>query len=169
MNNNKKDSKKPEKIVKSLNITNILIVLCAILIIVSLCVIVIPDEFWSKIKVNKEEKQIEKMEQVENIIENEIKEEIKEEIKQETKPEEINKTEVVKSSNSEISEEKAKKVAIKQFKKLGEKGLKTNQLTVQKISRSGEFYYYVVSPNNNLEIKISDGQITRINTVLVNK
>ena len=67
----------------------------------------------------------------------------------------------------DITEEKAKKVAIKQFKDLGEKNLKEENLTIEKIERQQEEYYYICSPENTMEIKIKGGQITRINSASV--
>ena len=67
----------------------------------------------------------------------------------------------------EISEKDAKKTAVKQFDKLGEK-VKDTDLTIQKIQRKGELYYYITSQNNTMEIKIVGGKVTRINSVLVN-
>lgn len=69
--------------------------------------------------------------------------------------------------NEEITEETAKKVAIKQFKKLGEKDVKEEQLQVAKIQRKTEEYYYISSKQNTLEIKIKGGNITKINSASV--
>lgn len=77
------------------------------------------------------------------------------------------KTEIIKSDEKEITEEKARKLAKKQFKKLGEKNIKENELNVEKIQRKGEDYYYITSEKNTLEIKIDSGKITRVNSVAV--
>lgn len=77
------------------------------------------------------------------------------------------KTEIIKSDGKEITEEKARKLAKKQFKKLGEKNIKENELNVEKIQRKGEDYYYITSEKNTLEIKIDNGKITRVNSVAV--
>lgn len=69
----------------------------------------------------------------------------------------------------EITEEQARKVAVKQFKKLGEKKVKQEDLNVKKILRSQEEYYYISSAENTLEIKIKGGTITRINSAVVNE
>ena len=69
--------------------------------------------------------------------------------------------------NEEITEEKAGKVAVKQFKKLGEKSVKEDQVSIKKIAREGEEYYYITSKENTLEIQIKGGKITRVNSVLV--
>lgn len=68
--------------------------------------------------------------------------------------------------DEEISEEDAKKIAVKQFKNLGE-NVKKDDLDIIRIQRSGEKFYYVTSSENTLEIKIIGGQITRINSVPV--
>ena len=69
--------------------------------------------------------------------------------------------------NEEIKEEKAKELAIKQFKKIGEKNLEKDKINIIKIDRNGEEYYYVTSAENTAEIKIKGGQITRINSASV--
>lgn len=68
--------------------------------------------------------------------------------------------------DGEISEEKAKEVAIKQFKNLGEK-VSREDLNIKKIKRQGEEYYYITSKENTMEIKIKGGKITRINSAPV--
>ncbi len=69
--------------------------------------------------------------------------------------------------NEEITEEEAKELAIKQFKKIGEKNLEKDKINIIKIDRNGEEYYYVTSEENTAEIKIKGGQITRINSASV--
>lgn len=69
--------------------------------------------------------------------------------------------------NEEITEEEAKELAIKQFKKIGEKNLEKDKINIIKIDRNGEEYYYVTSAENTAEIKIKSGQITRINSASV--
>lgn len=79
------------------------------------------------------------------------------------------KIEIVESevkSGEKTSEKQAKKTAVKQFKNLGEK-VKEEELEIMKIQRKGEEYYYVTSKENTLEIKISTGKVTRINSVSV--
>lgn len=66
-----------------------------------------------------------------------------------------------------ITEQDAIKLAISQFKKLGEKDLNTKDVTCLEIEREGEHYYYICSPQNTLEIKIVGGKITRLNSVPV--
>lgn len=69
-------------------------------------------------------------------------------------------------SKDKTSEKQAKKTAVKQFKELGET-TKEDELQIMKIQRKGEEYYYVTSKENTLEIKISTGKVTRINSVIV--
>lgn len=69
----------------------------------------------------------------------------------------------------QITEEQARKVAVKQFKKLGEKKIKKENINIKKILRSQEEYYYISSVENTLEIKIKGGIITRINSAVVNE
>ena len=77
------------------------------------------------------------------------------------------KTEIIKTEEKEITEENARKLAKKQFKKLGEKNIKEKELNVEKIQRKGKEYYYITSEKNTLEIKIDSGKITRVNSVAV--
>lgn len=67
----------------------------------------------------------------------------------------------------EITEENARKAAVEQFKRLGEKRVKSNQLKVQKIVRKEVEYYYITSEKNTLEIQIKGGMITKINSASV--
>lgn len=66
----------------------------------------------------------------------------------------------------EISEEQARKAAVKQFKILNE-NVEEDELNVVKIQRNNEKYYYITSVNNSLEIKIDGGKVTRINAASV--
>ena len=68
--------------------------------------------------------------------------------------------------SEEISEENAKKAAVKQFEKLGEK-TKVEDLKSVKIRRGEIEYYYISSAKNTLEISVIGGKIERINSVLV--
>ena len=70
-------------------------------------------------------------------------------------------------SDEQISEKEAKKMAVKQFKKIGESNIDENNLEILQIQRKGTEYYYVASKENTLEIKIAGGTITRINSVVV--
>lgn len=118
-----------ERLKKLLNIYNLAVVGCIIVIIVSLVILLKPDKKLTPGGVE--------------VVQTKVKE------------------------NEDITEELAKKVAIKQFKKLGEKRLKEDKLEVMKIERSNEKYYYITSPQNTLEIKIKGGNITRINSATV--
>lgn len=85
------------------------------------------------------------------------------------KPKTVDGVKIVTSKiqeNEEISEEEARKLAVKQFKKLGET-INKDDVQVNKIQRQGEEYYYIASPKNTVEIKILGGQIKRINSVIV--
>lgn len=78
--------------------------------------------------------------------------------------------EVIQSNTkegSEISEDNAKKLAIKQFKELGESDLSENDVSCLKILRDEDEYFYIKSKQNTLEIKVKGGQISRINSVPV--
>ncbi len=66
----------------------------------------------------------------------------------------------------EISENDAKKTAVKQFEQLGEKTSEGN-IKCEKIQRKGELYYYLTTANNTMEIKINGGKVTRINSIPV--
>ena len=70
-------------------------------------------------------------------------------------------------SDEQISEKEAKKIAVKQFRKIGESNIDENSLEILQIQRKGTEYYYVASKENTLEIKIAGGTITRINSVVV--
>ena len=71
-----------------------------------------------------------------------------------------------RQENEEITEDEAREIAVKQFKRLGEKTEK-DELEVVEIKRKEEKYYYISSHRNTLEIKILGGEITKINTVVV--
>lgn len=81
----------------------------------------------------------------------------------------VDGVEIVPNDNKEsmeISEEEAKDIAIRQFANLGE-GANPNKLNVIRLQRNGEEFFYVASPKNTVEIRISDGKITKINSVIV--
>ncbi len=65
-----------------------------------------------------------------------------------------------------ISEEEARETAIKQFKILGEDATNAD-LTVTRIRRNEEDYYYIITKRNTMEVKIKGGKITRINSAPV--
>lgn len=84
-----------------------------------------------------------------------------------TTPSGIKVVETNIQKDSEITEEKARKSAVKQFKVLGEKNVKEDKLSVKKILRNEEEYYYISSAENTLEIQVRGGKITRINSATV--
>lgn len=67
----------------------------------------------------------------------------------------------------EISEDKARKIAQKKFKELGEKKVNKDSLKVTLIQRDSELYYYVCSLDNTVEISQKTGKIIRINSANV--
>lgn len=73
------------------------------------------------------------------------------------------------STEKEITEEKAIKEALNRFDEMGEENLTEDNLEVIKILRKGEYYYYISSPDNSLEIRISDGKIIRENSALIDE
>lgn len=132
---------------KHLNLYNLSIIGLVLIIIISLCVI-----FRDNIG------------NVANSIVSNIKE-----MDSSSEEKELNGVKVVASSikeNEEITEEKAKKMAVKQFKRLGE-NIKADQLNLTPIRRSGERYFYITSEENTLEIRVLGGEITRINSNIV--
>ena len=78
------------------------------------------------------------------------------------------KTTEIRKDDEDKQKKKAINVAIKKFEELGEKVNKDN-LEVLKIERKGEFYYYISSKENTVEVRISDNKITRVNSVVVDK
>lgn len=71
------------------------------------------------------------------------------------------------SNDREITEDEAKSIAVKRFTALGEANVSAESVSVKKIRRSGEEYYYITSAENTLEVKIKGGNITRVNSVIV--
>ena len=126
-----------DKIKKIFSLYNIAVAICVIVIIVSLYIILKPEngEIFTK---QKEKLTVDGVEVIQSN----------------------------KKETEEISEKEARKIAVKQFKKLNE-NVKEDSLSVTKIQRKGEEYYYIVSQRNNVEIKIMGGKITRVNTILV--
>ena len=78
------------------------------------------------------------------------------------------KTTESRKDSDDIQRKKAINVAKKRFKELGEK-VNEDNLEVLKINRKGEYYYYISSKENTLEVRISDNKITRVNSVIVDK
>lgn len=73
------------------------------------------------------------------------------------------------SNKEEIKEKKAREIAKKRFEKLGERNVDENSLTVSKIQRDGDLYYYICSLNNTIEINVYSGKVTRLNTAVVDE
>lgn len=71
------------------------------------------------------------------------------------------------NTTGDANEAAARLIAASKFRELGESNVAENSLAVMKIQRQGEEYYYISSAQNSLEIKISSGQITRINSIPV--
>ncbi len=126
-----------EKLKNIVNLYNIAVVICVVVIIVSLCIILKPEDGGIFAK-QKEKLMVDGVEVIQSN----------------------------KKETEEISEKEARKIAVKQFKKLNE-NVKEDSLSVTKIQRKGEEYYYIVSQKNNVEIKIMGGKITRVNSSLV--
>lgn len=126
-----------EKLKNIVNLYNIAVVICVVVIIVSLCIILKPEDGGIFAK-QKEKLMVDGVEVIQSN----------------------------KKETEEISEKEARKIAVKQFKKLDE-NVKEDSLSVTKIQRKGEEYYYIVSQRNNVEIKIIGGKITRVNSSLV--
>lgn len=74
----------------------------------------------------------------------------------------------IRNKNDDEQKKKALKVARKKFEELGEK-VNEKDLEILKIERKGEFYYYISSKENTVEVRISDNKITRVNSVVVDK
>lgn len=126
-----------EKLKNIVNLYNIAVVICVVVIIVSLCIILKPEDGGIFAK-QKEKLMVDGVEVIQSN----------------------------KKETEEIFEKEARKIAVKQFKKLNE-NVKEDSLSVTKIQRKGEEYYYIVSQRNNVEIKIMGGKITRVNSSLV--
>ncbi len=149
--NKDKKSKIKRKLKSLLTPYNIAIFACIVIIIVALCAFILPN------KQNEGKTDLSSQTNNSGIRETE-------------KWEPDGPITVVETKTKEgemISEEDAKNLAIDQFKKLGEKGLKEKDLQLVKILRANEDYYYISSPKNTVEIKVVGGKITRINSILV--
>ena len=126
-----------EKLKNIVNLYNIAVVICVVVIVVSFCIILKPEDGGIFAK-QKEKLMVDGVEVIQSN----------------------------KKETEEISEKEARKIAVKQFKKLNE-NVKEDSLSVTKIQRKGEEYYYIVSQKNNVEIKIMGVKITRVNSSLV--
>ena len=139
----KKSTKK--KLKKVFNLYNLGILACIVMIAVAVIIIAEPDFSGITIRKSSETAEVdqnsEKNDGV-NIVQNE--------------------------TGKEVSEKEARKLAKKQFKELDE-NVDVDDLEVLRITREGEKYYYISSENNTCEVKISTGEITRINSVKIEK
>lgn len=140
---------------------SLLIILCLLLIAVSVHMLFSEDVEQMVVGKAKEQNQEKDQEQLQT--ENQTKPTANNEA---TKKEDVK---VVQNGNSanEISEQEARKLAVKQFKELDEKWIKEKDLEVLEFSRANEYYYYISSKENTIEIKKNGGKITRINSVPV--
>lgn len=143
----RKRKRKHKKVISPYNMA---IVVCIIIIIVALCTLM-------SSKDNKSEKEVATQNNQTQIRETEEN--------QERTPIEVVETKTKEGET--ISEKDALKLAVKQFKKLDEKGINEKKIQIVKILRANEEYYYISSPKNTLEIKLVGGKITRINSILV--
>ena len=84
------------------------------------------------------------------------------------KSDESSQTSEIRNKNDDEQKKKALKVARKKFEELGEK-VNEKDLEILKIERKGEFYYYISSKENTVEVRISDNKITRVNSIVVDK
>ena len=140
---------------------SLLIILCLLLIAVSVHMLFSEDVEQMVVGKAKEQNQEKDQEQLQT--ENQTKPTANNEA---TKKEDVK---VVQNGNSanEISEQEARKLAVKQFKELDEKWINEKELEVLEFSRANEYYYYISSKENTIEIKKDGGKITRINSVPV--
>ena len=138
---------------------NLLIILCLILIAVAVHMLFSEEDEEMIVGQAKEQIQNQEKEQTENQTKTTANNEV-------TKKEDVK---VVQSGNSanEITQQEARKLAVKQFKELDEKWVREKELEVLEFSRANEYYYYISSKENTIEIKKDGGKITRINSVPV--
>ena len=144
---------------------SLLIILCLLLIAVSVHMLFSEDVEQMVVGKAKEQTKVQNQEKDQNQLQTE----------NQTKPTANNQVtqkedvKVVENGNSanEISEQEARKLAVKQFKELDEKWIKEKDLEVLEFSRANEYYYYISSKENTIEIKKNGGKITRINSVPV--
>lgn len=144
---------------------SLLIILCLLLIAVSVHMLFSEDVEQMVVGKAKEQTQVQNQEKDQNQLqtENQTKPTANNEV---TQKEDVKVVENGNSAN-EISEQEARKLAVKQFKELDEKWIKEKDLEVLEFSRANEYYYYISSKENTIEIKKDGGKITRINSVPV--
>lgn len=140
---------------------NLLIILCLILIAVSVHMLFSEEDEEMIVGQAKEQTQAQNQEKEQT--ENQTKTTANNEA---TKKEDVKVVENGNSAN-EITQQEARKLAVKQFKELDEKWIKEKDLEVLEFSRANEYYYYISSKENTIEIKKDGGKITRINSVPV--
>ena len=70
--------------------------------------------------------------------------------------------------SKEISEKDARKRAVEEFEKLGEK-VEADSLQVFDLERDEQMNFYIKSEENTMEIRKSDGKIVRLNAKIVNE
>ena len=140
---------------------SLLIILCLLLIAVSVHMLF--SEEVEQMVVGKAKEQNQEKDQEQLQTENQTKPTANNEV---TKKEDVK---VVQNGNStnEITQQEARKLAVKQFKELDEKWINEKELEVLEFSRANEYYYYISSKENTIEIKKNGGKITRINSVPV--
>lgn len=144
---------------------SLLIILCLLLIAVSVHMLFSEDVEQMVVGKAKEQTQVQNQEKNQNQLqtENQTKPTANNEV---TQKEDVKVVENGNSAN-EISEQEARKLAVKQFKELDEKWINEKELEVLEFSRANEYYYYISSKENTIEIKKNGGKITRINSVPV--
>lgn len=140
---------------------NLLIILCLILIAVSVHMLFSEEDEEMIVGQAKEQTQVQNQEKEQT--ENQTKTTANNEA---TKKEDVKVVENGNSAN-EITQQEARKLAAKQFKELDEKWVREKELEVLEFSRANEYYYYISSKENTIEIKKDGGKITRINSVPV--
>ena len=142
---------------------NLLIILCLLLIAVAVHMLFSEEDEGIIVGQAKEQTQAQNQEKGQSKTENQTKPTANNEV---TKKEDVK---VVQNGNSanEITQQEARKLAVKQFKELDEKWIKEKDLEVLEFSRANEYYYYISSKENTIEIKKDGGKITRINSVPV--
>lgn len=77
----------------------------------------------------------------------------------------IIKGDETENSDYKIPIEEARQKAITIFNSLGEKNLNKENVSVIEIDRKEKKYYYISSAENNAEVEISTGKVTKINGV----
>ncbi len=142
-------SRRTKKRKNILNLYNIAILGCIIVIIASIFVILEPDVSGM-------------VASIKNATQSENKNKPKEENNSDSK----NEVKVVESSGDVISEDDAKKIAKKQFKELDEK-VNIDELEVLRFIKDGEIHYYITSKENNCEILERTGEVIKINHISV--